>query len=235
MAEPKTKPTKEGVKDFLNKVEPEQKRQDGFALLEMFEEVTGEKAVMWGTSIVGFGQYHYKSERSRQDGDWMLVGFSPRKQNLSSTNLFTISWAWGHFAREIGLLSELEAITLDQKVYEHSRQAKVIEFLVLKSWPYSTPCGLTRLHRPIVKAIPAPISRTRPLKAEGGNQYCRIPINNPAFTNQNEAHTMLVFPRGGPLLKRGTIQKATPIARGRHPLKAVVPFDKQRLSKCPTG
>ena len=83
MAEPKTKPTSQSVKEFLNGVLPEEKRQDSFALLEMFEKVTGEKAVMWGTSIVGFGQYHYKSERSRQEGDWMLVGFSPRKQNLT--------------------------------------------------------------------------------------------------------------------------------------------------------
>jgi hypothetical protein len=83
MAEPKTKPTSQSVKEFLNGVVPEEKRQDSFALLEMFEKVTGEKAVMWGTSIVGFGQYHYKSERSRQEGDWMLVGFSPRKQNLT--------------------------------------------------------------------------------------------------------------------------------------------------------
>ena len=81
MAEPKTKATKASVQEFLNKVEPEEKRQDSFALLEMFEQITGEKAVMWGDSIVGFGQYHYKSERSRQEGDWMLVGFSPRKQN----------------------------------------------------------------------------------------------------------------------------------------------------------
>jgi hypothetical protein len=83
MAEPKTKATKASVQEFLNKVEPEQKRQDSFALLEMFEQITGEKAVMWGDSIIGFGQYHYKSERSRQEGDWMLVGFSPRKQNLT--------------------------------------------------------------------------------------------------------------------------------------------------------
>jgi len=83
MAEPKTKPTSQSVKEFLNGVVPEGKRQDSFALLEMFEKVTGEKAVMWGTSIVGFGQYHYKSERSSQEGDWMLVGFSPRKQNLT--------------------------------------------------------------------------------------------------------------------------------------------------------
>ena len=83
MSEPKTKPTKESVKDFLSKVEPDVKRQDSFTLLEMFEKITGEKAVMWGDSIVGFGQYHYKSERSKQEGDWMLVGFSPRKQNLT--------------------------------------------------------------------------------------------------------------------------------------------------------
>jgi len=83
MAEPKTRVTNQDPKDFLNTIEPEQKRADGFALLEMFKKVTGEKAVMWGTSIVGFGQYHYKSERSAQEGDWMLIGFSPRKQNLS--------------------------------------------------------------------------------------------------------------------------------------------------------
>ncbi|HEY3310333.1 MAG TPA: DUF1801 domain-containing protein [Anaerolineales bacterium] len=83
MSEPKTKPTSQSVKEFLSKVEPEEKRRASFALLEMFEKITGEKAVMWGTSIVGFGQYHYKSEKSRQEGDWMLVGFSPRKQNLT--------------------------------------------------------------------------------------------------------------------------------------------------------
>lgn len=83
MAELKTKVTNQNPKDFLNTIEPEQKRADGFALLEMFEKVTGEKAVMWGDSIVGFGTYHYKSERSAQEGDWMLVGFSPRKQNLT--------------------------------------------------------------------------------------------------------------------------------------------------------
>jgi hypothetical protein len=83
MTERKTKATKASVQEFLNKVEPEQKRQDSFALLEMFEQLTGEKAVMWGDSMVGFGQYHYKSERSRREGDWFLVGFSPRKQNLT--------------------------------------------------------------------------------------------------------------------------------------------------------
>ena len=83
MSDQKTKPTTQSVKEFLSEVEPEEKRQDSFVLLDMFQKITGEKAVMWGTSIVGFGQYHYKSERSKQEGDWFLVGFSPRKQNLS--------------------------------------------------------------------------------------------------------------------------------------------------------
>ena len=83
MAEPKTKATNQNPTDFLNKVEPEQKRLDSFTLLELFQKITHEKPVMWGPSIVGFGKYHYKSERSAQEGDWFLVGFSPRKQNLT--------------------------------------------------------------------------------------------------------------------------------------------------------
>jgi len=83
MSEPKTKPTSASVLDFLTSIEPAEKREDGMALLKLFQKVTGEEAVMWGTSIVGFGTYHYKSEKSKQEGDWMLVGFSPRKQNLT--------------------------------------------------------------------------------------------------------------------------------------------------------
>lgn len=83
MAELKTKATDQDPKDFLQTIEPEQKQKDGFALLELFKKVTGKDAVMWGSSIVGFGKYHYKSERSTQEGDWPLVGFSPRKQNLT--------------------------------------------------------------------------------------------------------------------------------------------------------
>lgn len=83
MAELKTKATTASVTNFLKSVEPAERQQDSFKLLELFEKITGEKAILWGTSIVGFGKYHYKSERSTQEGDWPLVGFSPRKQNLS--------------------------------------------------------------------------------------------------------------------------------------------------------
>jgi hypothetical protein len=83
MSELKTKVNIASVKDFISSVEDVVKREDSFDLLEMFSRLTGEQPKMWGASIVGFGQYHYKSERSRQEGDWMLVGFSPRKQNLT--------------------------------------------------------------------------------------------------------------------------------------------------------
>ncbi len=83
MAELKTKPTDASAEDFLNSVADENKRADSFVLLDMFKRATKEDPRMWGSSIVGFGMYHYKSERSRQEGDWPLVGFSPRKQNLT--------------------------------------------------------------------------------------------------------------------------------------------------------
>lgn len=83
MGEPKTKVNDADVNEFINSVADEKKRKDGFTLLEMFKRVTGEPPKMWGPSIIGFGQYHYKSERSRQEGDWLLMGFSPRKQALT--------------------------------------------------------------------------------------------------------------------------------------------------------
>lgn len=83
MSEIKTKVTNASVTDFLNSVSDSQKREDSFTLLKLFEEITKEKPKMWGSSIVGFGSYHYKSERSSQEGDWMLTGFSPRKTSLT--------------------------------------------------------------------------------------------------------------------------------------------------------
>lgn len=83
MAELKTKKNNSSVSAFINSVDDEQKRKDSLELLKIFEEIAKEKPKMWGSSIIGFGEYHYKSERSRQEGDWMLTGFSPRKANIS--------------------------------------------------------------------------------------------------------------------------------------------------------
>ncbi len=83
MAELKTKPTNASALEFIKSVKEKEKREDGLELLKIFKNATGQKPRMWGTAIVGYGMYHYESERSSQKGDWPLVGFSPRKQNLT--------------------------------------------------------------------------------------------------------------------------------------------------------
>ena len=82
MVELKTKKNKASVSDFLYSVEHEKRRRDSFAVLEMMREITGEEPAMWGSSIVGYGSYHYKYASGRE-GDWFLVGFAPRKQSLT--------------------------------------------------------------------------------------------------------------------------------------------------------
>lgn len=82
MAELKTKKNDGSVEDFLNAVDEEQKRKDCYEILEMMKDATGAEPKMWGDSIIGLGEYHYKYASGRE-GDWFQVGFSPRKQNIS--------------------------------------------------------------------------------------------------------------------------------------------------------
>ena len=83
MAELKTRKSIASPTAFIATVTDETRRKDATQMLKIMKEVTKERATMWGTSIVGFGSYHYKSDRSKQEGDWPLTGFSPRKQNLT--------------------------------------------------------------------------------------------------------------------------------------------------------
>lgn len=83
MAELKTKVNDSSVIDFINSTPDEQQREDAWVICNMLQDLTGEQPKMWGSSMVGFGQYHYKSERSSQEGDWLRIGFSPRKANLT--------------------------------------------------------------------------------------------------------------------------------------------------------
>lgn len=82
MAENKTKPTNQSVAEFLNKIPDAERREDCRAIAKLMEEITGSKPKMWGPAIVGFGSYHYKYESGRE-GDWLVTGFSPRKQDLT--------------------------------------------------------------------------------------------------------------------------------------------------------
>ncbi|MEM9170235.1 MAG: DUF1801 domain-containing protein [Pseudomonadota bacterium] len=70
------------VRDFLDAVEPPIRKRDAFTALEMFERVTGCAPKMWGDSIVGFGKYQYTYESGRS-GEWLNVGFSPRKSKMT--------------------------------------------------------------------------------------------------------------------------------------------------------
>ena len=82
MSEPKTKPTDASVEDFLAAVEPARRRDEGRTLCALMQAVSGEAPVMWGPSMIGYGQMHYRYATGRE-GDTFRVGFSPRKAKLT--------------------------------------------------------------------------------------------------------------------------------------------------------
>ena len=129
-AEVKTKVNDASVTEFLESVADEQKRNDCFKVLKMMKQITKEEPKMWGASIVGFGSYHYKGKSGRE-GDWMLTGFSPRKQNLTL-------YLMGGFDTHAALLNKLGKYTtgagclyiktlddVDKKVLKELVQASV--------------------------------------------------------------------------------------------------------------
>jgi hypothetical protein len=83
MSEIKTKPGDLDVDKFLLGVEPEKKRADSMELKKLFDSVVKEKVSLWSNNMIGYGSFHYKSDRSKQEGDWPLTAFSPRKQYLA--------------------------------------------------------------------------------------------------------------------------------------------------------
>jgi hypothetical protein len=79
----KTKENNASVEGFLQTVDDETKRKDAGEILNMMKKATGEKPRMWGTSIIGFGNYIYESPKTGRSGEWFMIGFSPRKQNIT--------------------------------------------------------------------------------------------------------------------------------------------------------
>lgn len=79
----KTKPTALSVEDFINAITAEQKRKDSLVLLDLMTKATGEDPILWSNSIIGFGIKRYKSPATGREVDWLRIGFSPRKTNLS--------------------------------------------------------------------------------------------------------------------------------------------------------
>lgn len=122
MAELKTKQTDANVEDFISSVANERRRQDAFDVLAIYKRATGLEPKMWGPSIVGFGVYHYKSERSSQEGDWPLAAFSPRKQNLTlyvyPNNFPELLKDLGKFTTSVSCLYITKLDDIDRKVLE---------------------------------------------------------------------------------------------------------------------
>ena len=82
MSEAKTRPTNDSVAGFIDRVPEAGRRADCLTLVDLMRAATGEDPVLWGTSIVGFGRYRYRYESGRE-GEWPILGFSPRKHDLT--------------------------------------------------------------------------------------------------------------------------------------------------------
>ena len=129
-AEVKTKVNDASVTKFLNGVADEQKRNDCFEILKLMKQITKAEPKMWGSSIVGFGSYHYKGKSGRE-GDWPLTGFSPRKQSLTLylTGGFEAHTALlkklGKFTTSVGCLYIKTLDDVDRKVLKELVQASV--------------------------------------------------------------------------------------------------------------
>lgn len=135
MAEVKTKQTDADVHEFINTfATTEQKRKDSFELLKLMQKWTGYEPKMWGPSIIGFGKYHYKSDRSSQQGDWPLVGFSPRKTAFS-LYVYTGNPKHKHLLEGLGKFSMGKACIYVKKL-EDIDQA-VLKNLVKESISYT--------------------------------------------------------------------------------------------------
>jgi len=134
MAELKTKPSDESVEEFLLQVPDERKRQDCFTLLEMMKTASGVPPKLWGGTMVGFGDEHYRYASGRE-GDWFLIGFSPRKQNLTLYLMYGVEdqkelleklgkHKTGKACLYINKLSDVDLTALDQLIRWSLEQKK---------------------------------------------------------------------------------------------------------------
>lgn len=99
----KTRETEKSVKKFLDKITDKKRREDCYTVLEMMKRATKAEPKMWGTSIVGFGSYHYKYESGRE-GDWFQLGFSSRKQSLTLYIIVAGFEGYGELLKKLGNL-----------------------------------------------------------------------------------------------------------------------------------
>jgi hypothetical protein len=123
MAELKTKLTDASVADFINTIPNETRRQDCLIVMHMMQESTQSEPKLWGSSIVGFGAYHYKYA-SGQEGDWPLVSFSPRKQDLT----LYLMMGFDHYADLLAKLGKHKT----SKACLHLKRLSDVDLVILK-------------------------------------------------------------------------------------------------------
>ncbi len=134
MSEIKTRPTGHDVEEFIRSfADTEQKKKDSFELVNLMRELTGEEPKMWGPSIIGFGTYHYKSEKSRQEGDWPIVGFSPRKAAIS-LYVYTGSPEHEHLLKDLGKFKMGKACIYVKKLSDINPEA--LKRLIMETVSY---------------------------------------------------------------------------------------------------
>ena len=120
----KTQQNRSSVEDFINSVKDEQQRIDSLVILEMMKKVSGQEPRMWGTSLIGFDKKRYKSPNTGREVDWFLIGYSPRKANLSLHLVFDINKhaetlkKLGKFKTGAGCLYINKLTDIDLKVLE---------------------------------------------------------------------------------------------------------------------
>ena len=123
MAELKTKKTEASVETFLNKIQDEETRRDCFEIAKLMKQVTRADPKMWGSSIIGFGSRHLKYASGREL-DWMLIGFSPRKANITL-------YITGGLEKQTALLKKLGKYTTGKGCL-YIKRLKDVDMKVLK-------------------------------------------------------------------------------------------------------
>jgi Domain of unknown function (DU1801) len=128
MAELKTKPTAKSVTAFLNTITDPARRADCFEIVKMMEDASGDKPTMWGPSIVGFGRYTYKGASG--ETEWMRIGFSPRKSDLT-LYLMTGANAFPELMSKLGKFKTSKACLYIKKLADVDR--RVLRDIIKKS------------------------------------------------------------------------------------------------------
>lgn len=136
MAKAKNKTTENDldVSEFINKISDTPKRIDSQEVLDLMQKLTGENPKMWGSSIIGFGKYHYKYESGRE-GDFMKIGFAPRKNNLAFYIMPGVE-KYDHLLQKLGKYKTGKSCLYINKLNDVDQS--ILEQLILTSFEYMT-------------------------------------------------------------------------------------------------